>query len=294
MNLLLRLREGAAVVTMAAVLTGCVAHCPADAPDAQFASLWSDFSHDWHPPRAQIREVRYFTKSLKRPPVLVLHEFPALSSQTLEFAKHLSSQGFSVYVPVLFGNRRGLTKGAAPLGTVVELATSPDWNVTVSQRRTSKISDELRLLCSDISERHGGAKIGVVGMCLTGALPIALMSEGCVAAPVVAQPSAPLLSLTANARASLSISDAELDAAAARGIDVLAVRYELDRISPKEKLDTLRAKLGRNLCAHVIGKEQYAPHKLSPKSHATFTQCTDTPPAREAFKKLVDFLKARI
>jgi hypothetical protein len=38
------------------------------------------------------------------PPVLVLHEFPGLSTAVVAFAQEVAERGFSVYAPVLCGN----------------------------------------------------------------------------------------------------------------------------------------------------------------------------------------------
>lgn len=278
----------------AASLTGCVAHCPdTDASQETFAARWGRFQ-SWQPPHAQGRTVRYITGSIDKPPVIVLHEFPALSANCLAFAEKLSRQGFTVYVPVLFGNTQGVSNAGAGLATIVELSASTEWKVTFSEHKHSAITDWLRLLCRDVSERHQQKKIGVIGMCLTGSFPVALMSEPCVAAPVVAQPSTPIFAFTPEARKSLGISEEELAAARRRGIDVFGIRYDLDRVSRKENFKTLHDNLGDHFIDHSIRPAAYKEHNLKRNSHATFTHCVETPPAREAFKELVSFLQDRL
>jgi hypothetical protein len=64
-------------------------------------------------------------------PVLILHEYDHLSIACLRFAERLSREGFTVYVPVLFGK----TNGKAGLGT----------------RRTSASANH-RFACRNLSE----------------------------------------------------------------------------------------------------------------------------------------------
>jgi hypothetical protein len=71
-------------------------------------------------------------------------------------------------------------------------------------------------ICRRISSAHDHRGIGVIGMCLTGALPIALMSDDCVVAPVIAQPSMPLFAFTPEGKRALGISLQELMTAVRR------------------------------------------------------------------------------
>lgn len=286
-----------AILSLAAAVSvsGCVAHCPeTDASNKTFATRWGRFQSDWQPPHAQGRAVRYNTDSVDKPPVIVLHEFPALSASCLAFAEKLSARGFTVYVPVLFGNNKGRINVASSLQTIAELSASADWNVILSEHKHNAITDWLRLLCRDVSERHHQGKIGVIGMCLTGALPLTLMAEPCVAAPVIAQPTTPMFAFTPEAKKSLAISDAELATARRRQIDVFGIRYELDSVARKERFDTLHDNFSNRFKDHTIPRSTYEEHHLSRRSHATFTHCIGTPPARQAFEDLVSFLHDRL
>jgi hypothetical protein len=122
-------------------------------------------------------------------PVLVLHEYDHLSIACLKLAIRLSRAGFTVYVPLLFGKPDGKTGFGTTLRTTSELAFGGQWHALFAEHRHQPITDSLAGLCRKISSWHDDRGIAVIGMCLTGALPIALMNEPCVVAPVVAQPS---------------------------------------------------------------------------------------------------------
>lgn len=228
----------------------------------------------------------------------MLHEIPALSNKVLAFAERLSAQGFTVYVPVLFGNTKGKTSNLHNLATIAELGTSPNWNVVFGQHQHSPITDWLRLLCRDISAAHNNAGMGVIGMCLTGAFPVALMSEKCVVAPVECQPSLLIVAITPEGRRSLAISQRELSQAITgsreRDIDVFATRYGLDRIAKREKFKTLHDAFGDRFLDHTIPRSEYPKHRLKRNSHATLTHCVDTPPARQLFGEVVAFLHSKL
>ena len=283
-----------------AMLTGCVAHCPCDIPDTRFPAFVQNREQFIDPPVTGGRTVYIFRPlggQRLAPPVLVLHEYPALSASCLDFAQRLADQGFTVYVPVLFGNRQGSVGATALLGTTLELAFSPDWNVFVGEHEHSPITDWIRTLSRDIAKKNHHC-IGVIGMCLTGSFPLALMSEDCVAAPVVCQPATPLLPLTPEGRRAIGISNEELQAgivaAQTHGKKVFFTRYALDSISNEEKADNIKSRLGDLLLDHTICQKDYALYHLQKTLHATLTTCVQSVPARRLFQELVSFLHQRL
>jgi dienelactone hydrolase len=239
-------------------------------------------------------------------PVLVLHEYDHLSIHCLDFADRLSREGFTVYVPLLFGKADGRSGPAVTLGNTFELAASGQWHALLSEHKHQPITERLMKICRRISSAHDHRGIGVIGMCLTGALPIALMSDDCVVAPVVAQPSMPLFAFTPEGKRALGISHQELMTAVRRvqekHLVVFGTRYEDDTIGTRERFDVIRKAFGDCFSDHTIGRDQY----LSPGSswglkstaHATLTLCyRDAPddyPPRRLFVELVAFLKRRL
>jgi dienelactone hydrolase len=130
--------------------------------------------------------VYVFGDVLHDPPVLLLHELPGFTPQAWRLAEELSKEHFAVHVPLLFGSVGTRVSRA----TMVRVTLSPVWR-GFRTHKTAPIADMLTRLGNAIHERHQRS-IGVVGMCLTGNLPVALVGRlRFVEAAVVAQPSLP-------------------------------------------------------------------------------------------------------
>ena len=56
---------------------------------------------------------------------------------------------------------------------------------------TTPVAGWLRSLARELHDELGGPGVGALGMCFTGGFALAMMVDTSVAAPVVAQPSAP-------------------------------------------------------------------------------------------------------
>jgi dienelactone hydrolase len=238
-------------------------------------------------------------------PVLVLHEYDHLSVACLRFAERLSREGFTVYVPVLFGKTDGKSGLGTTIATTLELFMSSDWHALFGEHQHQPITDSLAVICRKISADHQHRGIGVIGMCLTGALPISLLSENCVVAPVIAQPSIPLFCFTPEGKRAPGISPTELFAAATRAkrehLQVFGTRYEKDSIGTKERFDSIHQAFGDDcFLDHTIAASDYLQPKwgLTDKAHATLTLCykdgPDDYPPRHLFLDLVSFLKKHL
>jgi dienelactone hydrolase len=122
------------------------------------------------------------------PPVILLHELPGLVDADLETARKLAKLGYTVVAPLLFGDPGG----------------EGDW-----LRNSKRVCGRDQFACrhSDVTSPHihwlrqltatvrrqwtGGKGVGVIGMCLTGAFPIAMLREPSIAAAVLCQPTVP-------------------------------------------------------------------------------------------------------
>jgi dienelactone hydrolase len=204
-----------------------------------------------------------------KPPVILLHELPGLSTETLHYAKSLSSD-FSVYVPLLFGapNQSSAWKGS------VAFRTNGEWTARPELEGNSRIAKWLQHVTTQAQERHPGQPIGIIGNCLTGALPLALLDNRAVNAVVLAQPSLPLPILYYNHedKYSLGISDRALSRSIARtDVPIYFTRFESDCISRPEKKITLSAHFGDRLLDSEIANCEYtnSGEVLPPKAHST-------------------------
>jgi dienelactone hydrolase len=110
-------------------------------------------------------------------------------------------------------------------------------------RTTSEAVKKVSRLCDEARE-HSGYPVGVIGMCLTGAFPLALLgSNRNVRAAVLCQPALPFSALrgrpTKAQAMDLGVSQSDEDAARRSGIPFLAIRYLDDEISPERRMQVL-------------------------------------------------------
>ena len=191
-----------------------------------------------------------------KPPVLLLHELPGLSSKTLAYAAELS-EDFTVYVPRLFGTtgQDSMWKGMAAF------ALNGDWSrATIDKVPTRRITAWLRLVLARIEKAHAPQPVGIIGMCMTGDMPLALAATSPkVLAVVLAQPTLPLLSRFYNPKA-LSISKEEFDQARFRvnsgHLKVYGTRFHEDTTALWEKFDYLKKELAEGFCDGEIDNDR--------------------------------------
>lgn len=208
-----------------------------------------------------------FPGDRSKPPVLLLHELPGLSGKTLEYARKLS-QDFTVYVPLLFGKPNSQSNWH---GLVITFGLNGEWRGLESG--TSDVVPWLRAVVAEIERVHPQQRIGVIGNCLTGSLPLALLGNQKIHAVVLAQPTLPLniFDNSSEARSSLGISQDELAQAKQSSAKILYLRFEQDCIAKPEKrwkvwdLFTERGKFPERVHKWVI------PYEKHPVEHAHST-----------------------
>jgi dienelactone hydrolase len=240
-----------------------------------------------------------------RQPVVLLHEIPALSPGALQLALRLSDH-YRVYVPLLFGgafdnNNSAMLKIGRPLGMGF---FRPSWNGMRSGERN--ITREISGLCRNILERHPkDARLAVIGMCLTGIIPLQLAGEKepipQLKGLVVSQPTIPMVTCTLAQRQSLGISDQELDRAKKHvekaNLRILGFRFQLDAVSPPERFERLNHEFGARFLDHTLLARDYVfRDHMEPAAHAVLTDgygdaehCTQAA-GKAAYAQLVDYL----
>lgn len=118
------------------------------------------------------------------PGVILLHELPGLTQDTVEFAEWIAGHGFHVVMPLLFG--RPLQHPMLGLLKAPFVCIRKEFN-NLNAGKSSPITMVLRALCRKIHSERGGPGVGAVGMCYTGGFIFAMMVEAALLAPVAAQ-----------------------------------------------------------------------------------------------------------
>jgi dienelactone hydrolase len=163
------------------------------------------------------------------PGVIVIHEIPGMTPEVIGFSEELVGAGYTVVMPHLFGTPE---RGMSPLAVASALR-----QVCVSREftklatgETTPVAGWLRSLARELHQELGGPGVGALGMCFAGGFALAMMVDASVAAPVLAQPSAPFAVGKKRAR-DLNLSPADLTVVkerAAAGCQVLGLRYLKD------------------------------------------------------------------
>jgi dienelactone hydrolase len=110
---------------------------------------------------------------------------------------------------------------------------------------TTPVAGWLRSLARELHDELGGPGVGAIGMCFTGGFALAMMVDTSVAAPVLAQPSAPFPVSPGRSRdVNLSPEDlAKVKERTAAGCQVLGLRYTGD-LAVGKRFETLTRELG--------------------------------------------------
>lgn len=208
-----------------------------------------------------------------KPPVLLLHELPGLSPGTLAYAEELSKD-FTVYVPLLFGKkgeslvwngyRAYWFRGPADFSPSGEWGASPQGSVPVVTW--------LRGVVQEIEKQHQNQRIGIIGNCMTGAFPLALLDNPRVGAAVVAQPALPMSFFfcpTESDKQSLGLSKIDEDAMRKSTAKIYGVRFEGDCIANSRKHQWLKETLHARFEDGEIKEEDYQENNERTRAHST-------------------------
>jgi dienelactone hydrolase len=195
------------------------------------------------------------------PGVLVMHELPGLTPQCIDLANRIESSGFTVFLPLLFGE----PNSSATVANTLRVCVNREFKC-FALNESSPISVWLRALGRKIHGDLNGNGIGVIGLCLTGGFVLSLMADADVLAPVTSEPSLPFMDLTDAGRRALGVSDADLDAAVKNGRDLLGFRFSWDWICPEQRFESLQAHFGDRFIrtdidsspGNAAGIQQYA------------------------------------
>ena len=242
---------------------------------------------------------RLYKSQSNGPAVLLLHELPGLYKEDIELGRRIAQCGFTVYMPLFFGKPNGEGKGAHVVWRLFTETIFP-WSPFhgLCPGHTSRVARWLNELLPSIHRQCGGKGVGVIGMCLTGTLPLALTGSGDVRAVVLCQPAMPYLP-----HSGIDVSDNDIKTAKEHSVDILAIKFSSDGKSPDARWKTLRKKFsnenypGDHYHELIIRSGHDSPYKKH--SHSTLGEDYDEvqgehPATHEALQRVMGFLDHRI
>ncbi len=188
-----------------------------------------------------MREV-YRTPAPSDRAVVVMHELGGLSQETCELAEYLADD-FQVYLPLMFGRvgQRNWLRGMVP-GGMQGFCVRSEF-LALQAQRSSPIAEWMRGLCRHVAAAHEGTPVGIVGMCLTGAMVFSMAWDPNIGAAVSAQPAMPVMRLPGE----ITVSDADMQATRTclrNGTPIVALRFAADSLSPEPRLDGVAESMG--------------------------------------------------
>ena len=236
------------------------------------------------------------------PAVVVLAEMPGTSPHLVRFARWVVAAGFTVYLPSLFGRDDAVATADEGAELFRRLCVSAEFRA-LHGGQSSPVTAWLQALARLAHAECGGPGVGAVGMCFTGNFALTMMLEPAVVAPVLSQPSLPLLEPEG-----LEISEAELAAVRSRldaeDLTVLGLRFEGDQVCRRERFAAYRAGLGERFRELVLPDTAAATTGIPPfhAEHVPFPHSVLTvhlvdeegSPTVQARDEVLGFLQARL
>jgi len=231
------------------------------------------------------------------PAVIVIHEMPGLHPQVVRFADRVAAAGMTVYCPVLFGvPGRPATHPASALTMLGGMCVRWEFNAWASGK-SSPIVAWLKALARTAHAECGGKGVGAVGMCFTGGFALAMVTEPAVVAPVLSQPSLPMVMGDAKRAAGIDAGPAEIACAKRRhaedGLTVLGLRFFGDPFVPDARFETYRRELGEAFEPIEIDPKDAAPGPLA-HAHSVLTlNLREDGPTKAAEQRVIAYFRER-
>jgi dienelactone hydrolase len=231
------------------------------------------------------------------PAVIIIHEIPGLHPGVFKFADHVAAAGMTVFLPSLFGTPgKEATRGYAVRVAVTAICIRREFHVWAGTG-SSPIVDWLRALARKVHAECGGKGVGAVGMCFTGGFALAMMTEPSVVAPVLSQPSIPMLGK--GKERAIDASPAEIACAKARfkdeNLSMMGLRFKSDGFVPDQRFEMLKAEFGDKFEAIELEDADALPGTGMPP-HSVLTIHLDDRPGtvtKKVEERVIAFFKAR-
>jgi dienelactone hydrolase len=251
----------------------------------------------------EARDLSFFGRSRRvfvggdGPAVIVMAEMPGIHPLVSRFARRVREEGFTVWMPNLFGDPGApLSSTVRGAGVMLRACISREFRAFAANR-SSPVTAWLRALARHAHPLCGGAGVGAIGMCFTGNFALSLMLEPAVRAPVLSQPSLPLLN-----KGGLHIAPDELAQVRERmqreDLTVMAYRFEGDPFCRAERFAAYQAVLGDRFIGRVLPDSAANPEgleRMSPHSVVTLHLVDrEGTPTRQALDEILGFFADRL
>jgi dienelactone hydrolase len=230
------------------------------------------------------------------PAVIIIHEIPGLHPLVIRFADHVAAAGMTVFLPSLFGEPGKPVTVPYALGTMIKtICIAHEFNVWANDK-SSPIVDGLRALARQAHATCGGKGVGAVGMCFTGGFALAMMTEPSVVAPVLSQPSNPILGK--DRKFKIDASPAEIKCARDRmekeDLSMIGLRFFGDTFVPDERFDTYKREFGDRFEAIELAAKDAKPGPGQAHSVLTIGLKDEAgEPTKLAEERVIAFFKQR-
>ena len=230
------------------------------------------------------------------PAVIIIHEIPGLHPLVIRFADHVAAAGMTVFLPSLFGEPGKPVTVPYALGTMIKtICIAREFNVWANDK-SSPIVDWLRALARQAHATCGGKGVGAVGMCFTGGFALAMMTEPSVVAPVLSQPSNPILGK--DRKFKIDASPAEIKCARDRmekeDLSMIGLRFFGDTFVPDERFDTYKREFGDRFEAIELAAKDAKPGPGQAHSVLTIGLKDEAgEPTKLAEERVIAFFKQR-
>jgi dienelactone hydrolase len=234
------------------------------------------------------------------PAVIVIHEVPGIHPLVLRFAERVAAAGHRVYLPSLLGDPgRAVSPGYGAVQIFKALCIRREFGAWATGQ-SSPIVEWLRALARKAHAECGGPGVGAIGMCLTGNFAMAMMTEPCVIAPVLSQPSLPV-AMGARRRADIAMSASEIAIVRQRleseNLSAIGLRFHGDPMVPPERFATYKRCFGDRFEAIEIDPADAQPNPGA-KPHAVLTiNLRDDDPlgaTKHAETRVIEFFQWRL
>jgi dienelactone hydrolase len=222
-------------------------------------------------------------------------EMPGISPHVARFARTVRDAGFTVWMPDLFGEAGRPLSPLYTAGSIARACISREFRAFAANA-SSPVTAWLRALAAHAHPLCGGKGVGAIGMCFTGNFALSLMLEPAMLAPVLSQPSLPLLR-----KGGMHIAPEELAAVKARmekeDLTVLAYRFAGDSFCRAERFAAYQEALGDRFVGRVLPDSAANPDAPMKNPHSVVTlHLIDRAgePTRAALDEILGFFAQRL